>query len=176
MTELEKLLHEGPTAIERVFDEAPRPLTSQPIHWHGVAEGSAFRALRAFDDDERPIALAWSKLAIRVYEALEASTGHSSFGHSAMLARLNAIRRAGASDGDWIRDPAIIVNWFLKGLERTVESACEAAALPLAEQSLAELRRLREIKNRLNVLRELAAVVPVGSEVERWLAIRERLP
>jgi hypothetical protein len=171
LSEVERLLRQGPSTIERLLDEAPRPLSNGPIYFHGLAEASGSRACEAFEREPREPGLAWARVAVRIYEVLATETRDLGFELSAMHLRVTAIAALGELAEDAVRDPARITDWFKASLVYSIESA-----LASSRQTLDELRRLRDIKNRLGVIARLASVTTLDAEAQRWLSIRDQLP
>lgn len=91
----------------------------------------------------------------------------------------------GAQSGDDVRDPQIILDWFLHEVPFPLDIARQKCTewrfteLSLNEGlSIADLRALRGIKNRLTLIASLAeqGMLPLGSECWHWLPLREELP
>ena len=89
----------------------------------------------------------WGTVALRVYGHLAARTTHrDSFEHSAMLTRLRLIRHLGASAGDPICNPHLIITWFFDRLTMTptlAKTRAREARRTLDRKGLLELSQLR---------------------------------
>ncbi|MFP2906708.1 hypothetical protein ACLESD_16935 [Pyxidicoccus sp. 3LFB2] len=151
------------------------PLGQEAFNWELFAFTAARRAR-----EER--SLPWAHIALRVYEVLEerlpAGAAHSGM-FSAMNLRAWMISELGAREGDAILDPEIIFGWFQRVATVPMEEAARLVenrdwgTLPIET-----LRRLRAIKNALNVLDAISEteVVRKHPELEGWLQLRSRLP
>jgi hypothetical protein len=147
-----------------------------PFNWHGLAFTAASRAVKQHD-------LTWGRVAVLIYEEL-ARRAHPadarSFRLSAMRVRAALINRFGDKPGDEVLDFDRIRLWFeqvpsmsVEDATRIIRSADSIVAIPIET-----LRRLREVKNALNVLHlisrtELWENYP---DLDRWLRLRDDLP
>jgi hypothetical protein len=136
----------------------------------GVAEHAEFRAKRDQSHD-------WGYVAVRAYGLVNVL--------KAMRLRAWFISKMGAEPGSSIRDSNIILDWFIQEIPFSMEVARQKCDewnrndLPLTERlSVADLRVLRGIKNRLGPIQALAETgqVPSDSACLKWLEIRRRLP
>ena len=164
--------------LRQVLDDG-KPLL-EGFNWHGFAEGAA-RNARSREDDQHA-SDAWATMSVTVYDRLAAEQAEGfTFELSAMNLRALLISRHGSADGHPVRDAARLVKWFREGVadtsleevEREAERLRQLPVEQLSEQ-LDVMRRLRRIKNRLNVFRWQETVRP--PDIERWLAIWDRLP
>jgi hypothetical protein len=139
--------------------------------------------------------LEWAEVAVRAAE-LEARH-HSGIEREdallwAMQLRSWFISKLGSRTNHFILDKEIILLWAMEGVNLSVEAAKEKAASlgdrlaglkhstdPRDKQDVLEdLRLLRRMKNRLNVVRVLAdrGELPDDSPLYKWLELREQLP
>lgn len=157
---------------------AEHKVPDNDFNWLGLAEVASTNTQNNTNSMET--SLAWAQIAILVYEYLSSAsiqTDRNSFECSAMLVRVYCIGRFGKQKNKKIRDPQIVVDWFLSNTSISLDEAEEQAKRDL---SLNQILELRQIKNRLNVLKELYkdGNVPANSlsSIENWLAIRPELP
>jgi hypothetical protein len=145
------------------------------FNWEVFAFTAASRA-----SEER--SLPWANIALRVYEGLverEPDRAAESRTHSAMNLRACMIREFGAREGDPILDPEMIVAWFRRTATLSFEEVVQlVTSLDLRTTPIDTLRKLRSIKNALNVLRLISrsGVLRKHPELIGWLRIRRRLP
>lgn len=185
MTPTEVLLAEGPTAI---LGRVRRPLgLGDAENWLGLAEGAALRAHASFEEGDVERGLAWSGCAVTLYDALAADVRErNAFDTYGRLARLDAIRACGPLEGDELRDPAIVFQWagaLLGSSPAEAVGRSEAVlgrldvggADALDAEDVVELRALRLIKHRLELVALLAERVEPPRGLGPWLLIRDRL-
>lgn len=182
MTETEAILQKGPEVISAMLGAAGRPL-SATVNWLGLAFAAADHALDAFESGQTAAGLEWSRCATGVYDALAIDFPDHRHGYerSSMCARVNAIRNAGPVSGDPVLDPSVVTKWFLTSLDQSLQSAVQQsrrfrAHLAGEKLDVEELRALRLIKNRLNVVVHLASTVEFEPELQEWLDVRDLLP
>jgi hypothetical protein len=139
--------------------------------------------------------LDWAEVAVRAAE-LEARNHSGTEREEALLwaMQLRAwfISKMGSRSNDLILDKAIILRWVMDGVEISVQTA-KAKTLSIGErlaglknssnpedkqQVLEDLRLLRRLKHRLNVVKVLADCGELSndSSLHEWLEIREQLP
>lgn len=151
------------------------PVGGESFNWEVFAFTAAARAGK-----ER--SLPWAHIALRVYDGLTsrspARIAHS-FWLSAMNLRARLICDLGAQAGDPLLDPEVIVAWF----QRVATISVEDAERLLSSKDLGtvpqdKLLKLRDIKNALNVLVQIAEtrVAQKQPELHGWLNLRSRLP
>lgn len=173
----EQLLRGGGAAVEAWLDcvDAGDAHVPASFNWLGVAEEAAASARQSAAAPD----LAWARAAVRLYDRLAGADegGRDAFEQSAMLLRAWLIVRLGPAPGDSLLDPAFVMHWFFARLNITPAEAARLAREPRG-LPLPELRRLRRIKNRLNVIRVLADAPGFAPDAElaAWLDLRERLP
>ncbi len=167
-------------------EEQQRMLRTAVCLEHSATPGAEPR-LRAWLASALP-ALAWARAALATYGYLagrSALRDKASYQDSAMHLRAFMIAKLGNIPGDRVLDADEILYWFFDGLKLTPQEA-GARALAwrtrLAERGaarqVAELRRLRRIKNRVAALAVLAAsgqLEPTPT-LQAWLLLREQLP
>jgi hypothetical protein len=110
-----------------------------------------------------------------------------------MAYRVYLMAEYGAVPGDASLDPAVVVEWTRAALRdlplpaaRALAESCRSRMLADADDLggerrdalIADLRRLRWLKNRLTVARDLTATcgVTLDEELRQWLAILDQLP
>ncbi|MDC0709221.1 hypothetical protein POL68_12180 [Stigmatella sp. ncwal1] len=150
------------------------PVEGEYFNWELLAFTAAARA-----HEER--SLLWARIALRVYgvlaERASARERHS-FMLSAMNLRASMICEFGAREGDDVLDPESIVAWFQRFATMSIEEAARVSSEDLRTLPMEMLRKLRDIKNALNVVALLSetGVVQKHPELESWLQLRPRLP
>lgn len=158
------------------------------FNWHGLAQTAASLAQEA---DAPEAQLGWARVAVAVYDWLAGQPGVApdSFTASAMNLRADMISRLGDEPGHPVLDMSLVTGWFWDRLPMPFEEAERAAAAwrekldsgkvsEMTEPEVEKVRSLRQIKNRLGVIRQLVAArrLPPDPELGAWLALRERLP
>ena len=142
------------------------------FNWSALAAGMATNAVANES-------AAWAVLAVQVYERLASEEQDQAkrerLLHAAMQAHAVLISRFKASDGQSHADR--LATWFIERLPMSIEEATERTA-SWSKLPIAEIRTLREIKNRLNVLAvvESEHVLDPYPELARWLSSRSLLP
>jgi hypothetical protein len=159
------------------------------FNWQGFAYQAECAAHDRVEQGNVPDGEEWALVAFIVYELLaaherkigaESALSGIGFELSAMNLRLWMISRLGAAPGNSVRDPAIVIRWFLENTGMTLEearrSAADLRALPMERwpEQMPLVRSLRAIKNRLSVVRQLKQ--SHSPEIERWLELSELLP
>ena len=150
------------------------PVEGEYFNWELLASTAAARA-----HEER--SLSWAQIALMVYGVLaeRASTRES---HSLMLSAMNLrasmICEFGSREGDDVLDPEIIVRWFQRIATMSIEEAASASSEDLGTLPTETLRKLRDIKNALNVVALISdtGVVRTYPALENWLQLRPGLP
>lgn len=150
------------------------PVEGEHFNWELLAFTAAARA-----HEER--SLSWARMALSVYGALAErapSRERQAFMLSIMNLRASMIREFGHREGDDVLDSEIIVAWFQQMATLPVEEVARAAAQDLHTLPIETLRKLRDLKNALNVVSLLSEVgaTPLPREWETWLQLRPRLP
>jgi hypothetical protein len=143
---------------------------------------------------DKKASLAWGRVAIALYDYLDEHRppqliplGELSL--DAMFHRVLLMRRFGVVAGDDVLDPRGVAEWVRGALDLPVHEAVERARTARAwiasgdkadhsHPVATEVRRLRWIKNRLAVARELARVpgVELDDDLQAWVIIRDQLP
>jgi hypothetical protein len=157
--------------LRRVESDEQEPPAG--FNWLGLAEAAAFDAQSASD-------LAWAEVAITVYERLAESTnpsGRESLMLSSKMLRAAMIAKLGAVPDHPILDLDQIICWFERSLTMSYQEATEKAA-NWRKCNPEEIRELRRIKNRLQVISVLADSdkYSLNPELKAWLELREKLP
>jgi hypothetical protein len=139
--------------------------------------------------------LDWAEVAVRAAELQGLNRGGTEREDAlewAMRLRSWFIAKMGSRPDHLVLDKAIILHWVMEGLDISVETAKEKSALiwkdvarvkgssnPEDRQRVHDdLRQLRRIKHRLNVVKVLSdcGELPTDSILNGWLEIREQLP
>jgi hypothetical protein len=157
--------------LRRVESDEQEPPAG--FNWLGLAEAAAFDAQSASD-------LAWAEVALAVYERLAAKTnpsGREPLMLSSMMLRAAMIAKLGAVSSHPILDLDQIICWFERSLAMSYQEATEKAA-NWRNCNPEEIRELRRIKNRLQVISVLAdsGKYSLNPELKAWLELREKLP
>ena len=185
---MDSLKDEGPEAWRaylRPFEEG-QPLT-------GLSMEVIFHYAAPLVKDQST--LDWGEVAIRAAElgALNSSgTERENSLLRAMQLRSSFIAKMGSRPNHLVLDKEIILRWVMDGLDISVQTAKQKAALiwkdvarvkgssnPEDKQRVHDdLRQLRLIKHRLNVVQLLAdcGELPNDPVLNEWLEIREQLP
>ena len=139
--------------------------------------------------------LDWGEVAIRAAE-LEARNSTGTQREDVLLRAMQLrswfIAKMGSRPNNLVLDKEIILRWALEGLDISVQTAKEKATLiwkdvarvqgssnPEDKQRVHDdLRQLRRIKHRLNVVKVLAdcGELPSDPIFNEWLEMREQLP
>ncbi|MBA2679868.1 MAG: hypothetical protein H0U76_15910 [Ktedonobacteraceae bacterium] len=124
--------------------------------------------------------LEWAKVAIALYQYLidiSDLTEHPTLEERMMYLRAYFIMNFGVIRGDPILDVNQIVKWFFQNLYLSSIEA-EKRLVSFKELEYTEIVKLRYIKNRLTILQFLSSrdLLPPNQELDRWLALREKLP
>lgn len=180
---LHKLFEQGPEAIRAWLDRVSSGSVTTPddFTWLRLAEEASERATypdAATSDQER---LVWASIAVSAYDYLARTTEDlkwtTSVEISAMMLRANMIKKLGAVPGHPLLDPSTVSHWFF---DRLPFPRAEAARLAVdwLKRPVAEILLLRQIKNRLLVIKELMkdGYLTDDQELQRWVELRERLP
>ena len=185
---MDSLRDKGPEAWRaylRPFEEG-QPLTglSMQVIFHYIAPSATDQG-----------SLDWAEVAIRAAE-LEALNSSGTEREDALLRamklRSRFIAKMGSRPNHRVLSKEIILHWAMEGLDISIQTAKEKAALiwkdvarikgssnPEDRQRVHDdLKQLRRIKHRLGVLKVLAdcGELPKDSILNEWLQIREQLP
>ena len=158
--------------------------TAQPqdFNWLLLADVASAKARK----DENGAGLfdrTWAQVAVTIYDRLSEAAEQKkpgsgeSFTISAMMLRAMAIEKHGVISDDPVLDVNLILQWFWDNIKESREDVENKAAnwktLPIAE-----IRELRQLKNRLKVIAALADsdTYVLDEELNTWLSVREKLP
>jgi hypothetical protein len=178
--QLQALLKNGPSWLDGWLRQVEEGTARPGGQMNGISEGAAHLA-------KEQSSLEWADISIRaanLWAQTDAGARENAL-HRSMLLRVWFIARMGASSGHPVLDKAIILDWFVRELEVSIEVAKErigewqAPGSPLKERlPLDEVRELRRIKNRLGIVQLLAEAgeLPSNSPACAWLEIRSQLP
>jgi hypothetical protein len=163
-------------------------ITPDGFNWLGLAEAAAFNAHVKQDSQTPASRLEWASIAVSVYERLakdssfDGEDSRESFELSAMHLRAYLIRELGTKPNHAILDANSIVQWFLDSLKLSVEQVHKHCivyqALGTEKNSIEMLRGLRQIKNRLSVIKSLvnSGQIKPNRELTNWLSLFDKLP
>ena len=125
----------------------------------------------------------WAEVATAIYDRLADDADRKkpgsgeSFTISSMMLRAGAIEKHGVISGHPVLDVNLILQWFWNNIKESCEDVEKKAAnwktLPIAE-----IRELRQLKNRLKVIAALADSdqYVLDENLNSWLSLREKLP
>ena len=178
---LNKLLQQDATEVLAWLKEVWSGELRSPINfnWHGLAEAAANEARLNYGDGSPVFNLTWAEIAILIYDRLAELAGElagESFLISSMLLRAAMIAELGVIPGHPVLDIDRVINWFFHSLKMSPDEATKKAA-NWRNCSIEEIRELRKIKNRLNVISvlvESGKFVPI--ELSTWLSLQSQLP
>jgi len=191
-----ELLRQGAAAARQWVDSVQMGERVSPsdFNWLGLAEVCALQARRGVEPGSTigNDNIDWARASVSAYQWLaDKDPGYAhSFTLSAMFLRAYLISRCGAKPGDPILDPQIIVDWFWQNVRMSAEEAVAKSAgwrsrltartstgKKADRLEVTELRELRYIRLRLNVLRLLseAGVLVPDASLKTWLDAREKL-
>ncbi len=154
------------------------------FEWLGLAEVAAHNAYAPISIYEaNQTNIKWAEIATKIYERLAAIADKSKSGSgeslriSSMMLRAGMIDKFGVVDHHPVLDINIILQWFRQNLKLSCEEVEKKAAnwrvLPVEE-----IRELRQLKNRLQVISAINDSNKFGlePEIKAWLSLREKLP
>lgn len=184
----ESLINEGPEswlAYLRPFEQG-EPIT-------GLSMLAIFHYAAPLAKDLR--SLEWAEVAARAADLEAANSGgieRENASLSAMQLRSWFISKMGSRQHHTILDKEMILRWVIEGLNLSIDAAKEKASAlwknmakvkdssdPANRQLVVEdLRQLRRIKHRLNVVKVLADCGELSNDsvLKEWLEIRQQLP
>ncbi|MGB3262866.1 MAG: hypothetical protein WBA89_02825 [Microcoleus sp.] len=158
--------------------------TAQPqdFNWLLLADVAAAKA-RKGENCSGLCDRTWTQVATTIYDRLSEAAEQKkpgsgeSFTISAMMLRAGAIGQLGVIFNHPVLDVNLILQWFWHNIKESRENVEKKAAnwkmLPIAE-----IRELRQLKNRLKVIAALANnnKYVLDEELNTWLSLREKLP
>jgi hypothetical protein len=94
-----------------------------------------------------------------------------------MLLRTAMIAEFGSVDDHLVLDSNQIIYWFFHSLTMSLDEVTQKAE-NWKELNIEDIRELRRIKNRLNIIVVLAESdkFMINEEIRAWLSLRDRLP
>lgn len=145
-----------------------------------MAEASAFNARSGECNGLNISNLSWAEIATSVYDYLtdEVYSGtKESFITSFMLLRAAMIVEFGSVDDHFVLDSNQIIHWFFHRLTISLDEVTQKAENG-KRLNIEDIRELRRIKNRLNIIIALAESdkFTLNEELRAWLSLRNRLP
>ena len=166
--------------VKKIFsDQATQP---QEFNWLLLADVSSAKARKGQNSSGLPDR-EWAEIATTIYDrraddAEHKKTGRGeSFRISSMMLRAGAIAKLGVISDHCVLDVNLILQWFWDNIKESPEDVEKKAAkwkmLPIAE-----IRELRQLKNRLKVIAALADSdkYVLDESLKYWLDLREKLP
>jgi hypothetical protein len=163
------------------------PIVPRQFHWHGLAEGAAFRATT----EDGPDRATWAKVALAAYTFLIRYSGEltgNTFEQSAMMVKTNMIAY-GIADPAWTVEG--VIDWFRRAALMTIEQAeqriaeldAEIKAAPKDARSRSpsihqKLFTLRKLRNKIYTLICLSKCkgVTLPADIQAWIELQPRLP
>jgi DNA-binding Xre family transcriptional regulator len=166
------------------------------FNWHGLADCIASNARTSIDTsgEKSTSALAWAEVASLIYDFLSKKypESSSSYLYSEMTLRVFMISTFGIDKNSVILNSDKIVAWFFDNLEVSHESALvkstewreafsnknTAEMKEIFENNFEDIKKLRSIKSRLNIINQLCQVLTFqpSEELRSWLSIWKILP
>ncbi|HIK09310.1 MAG TPA: hypothetical protein IGS52_03410 [Oscillatoriaceae cyanobacterium M33_DOE_052] len=153
------------------------------FNWLGLADAAAANAYDSQKYQANSTNIKWAEIATKIYDRLAAIADKSKSGSgeslriSSMMLRAGMIDKFGVVDHHPVLDINIILQWFRQNLNLSCEEVEKKAAnwrvLPVEE-----IRELRQLKNRLQVISAINDSNKFGlePEIKAWLSLREKLP
>jgi hypothetical protein len=195
---VEELIEKKPDDVKLWMKNVLEKNEQIPEHfnWHGLADCAASNARSNIDKSHKKStsSLAWAEVAISIYDFLAKTYPESSnsYLYSEMTLRGFMISIFGIDKNSIVLDPDKIVAWFFDNLAISYEYALmksvewrEALSRKNAEEmkelfenNLEDIKVLRSIKSRLNIIKQLCQVLTFqpSEELLNWLSIWETLP
>ncbi|MDF0555742.1 hypothetical protein [Kamptonema sp. UHCC 0994] len=166
--------------IKNIFsDQATKP---QEFNWLLLADVSSAKA-RKGQNGSGLCDRKWAEVATTIYDYLANEAEHKKIGSgesftiSSMMLRAGAIAKVGVISDHPVLDVNLILQWFWDNIKESREDVEKKAAnwqtLPIAE-----IRELRQLKNRLKIIAALADSdkYVLDEKLNTWLHLREKLP
>ncbi len=166
--------------VNNIFSgQTPEP---QDFNWLLLADVASAKAGKG-ENDSGLCDRTWAQVATTIYDRLSEAAEQKkpgsgeSFTISSMMLRAGAITKLGVISDDPVLNVNLILQWFWDNIKESREDVNKKAAnwktLPIAE-----IRELRQLKNRLKVIAALAETdkYVLDEELSTWLSVREKLP
>jgi hypothetical protein len=166
--------------VKKAFsDQATQP---QDFNWLLLADVSSAKARKGQNCSDIPDRK-WAEIATTIYDRLADDAEHKktgsgeSFRISSMMLRAGAIAKLGVISDDCVLDVNLILQWFWDNTKELLENV-EKKATKWKMLPIAEIRQLRQLKNRLKVIAALADSnkYVLDEALKSWLDLREKLP
>ena len=182
ITSLNQLMQQDASYVESWLKNIWHGQLEAPedFNWLGLAEAATFKAHSDSNEDFNAANLMWAEVATSVYERLAAESSSpesESFVNSAMMLRVAMITRFGSISEHDVLDINFITRWFFSSLDMSYDEVNEKAH-SWQTCSINDIRKLRQIKNKLSVLSVLSEsdLFQLNEELSAWLALRKKLP
>lgn len=156
------------------------------VNWHGLADSAALRANSSIRIGAHNEALQWARISIISYQHLigrvEWHYAHA-LNMSMMMLRVKLIKLLGPKTNDLVLDIDQIYKWFFDNLHVSIEDAVEKSnswitRVQLQQLEPEEIVKLRYIKNRLSVFKEIQndPRFTLSDALKKWMMIKPMLP
>jgi hypothetical protein len=154
----------------------------QEFNWLLLADVSSAKA-RKGQNDSGLFDRTWAEVATTIYDRLAVIAGQKKPGSdeslrmSSMMLRAGAIAQLGVVSDDSVLNVNVILQWFWDNIKESRENV-ELHAANWKTLPVAEIRELRQLKNRLKVIAALdrSNKYVLDEEIKTWLALRDKLP
>lgn len=154
----------------------------QEFNWLLLADISSTKARKGQNGSGLPDRK-WAEVATTIYDRLADAAKQKkpgsgeSFTISSMMLRAVAIAKLGVISDHPVLDVNLILQWFWDNIKESREEV-EKKATNWKTLPIEEIRQLRQLKNRLNVIAALADSdkYVLNEELNTWLSVREKLP
>lgn len=166
--------------VNNIFsDKTAQP---QDFNWLLLADVCSAKARKIQNGSGLPDRT-WAEVATAIYDRLADDADRKkpgsgeSFTISSMMLRAGAIEKHGVISGHPVFDVNLILQWFWHNIKESPEDV-EKKATNWQMLPIAEIRELRQLKNRLKVIAALADSdkYVLDEELNTWLSLREKLP
>lgn len=162
-----EIVRKGPTAVAVLFQDA-----RQPVGQDNASELAWVCGQLARKEADRPLAIEWAEVAIL---ADERSTSPNR--DSEMSLRVALVNRFGPDESQEVLSLQTILDWLGAVFDSPLTASEALAKGQVDPQNVAHLRTLRDLKNRIGVVRHLAPELQLNApKLESWLKLFDRLP
>lgn len=177
MVTVNDILDSAASTAYEWFQSVPSDCSlSGSFNWHGLADCSVTRSRKETEDSD---SLLWARIATTIYDRLSIAYPDATFDCSSMFCRTAMIARHGVREGCPVLDPSVVFDWFRDrnlSLTETMELLERLGAEPWSDNVVEVLRPLRQLKNHLNVIHQLAEHTDIADDVDAYRPLRDRLP
>jgi hypothetical protein len=150
------------------------------FNWLGLAEAATSVAYSDYANNIKAPNIYWAEVATFIYDQLSNGANlqkQDAYMLSSMALRAAMIEIFGEISGHPVLDLDRVINWFLDNLPMSYKEA-ETKAASWSKCPVEDIRELRRIKNRLNIISVLAESKKcvLNEELNTWLSLRHKLP